>query len=166
MYVELHARSAFSFLEGASTPEQLASACLALGMPSMALMDRDGMYGSPRFHLAMTKLGLTAHIGAEVTCSGRGRLVLLVGSAQGYKNLCRLLTRMKLRAEKGKGAIDLEEAREFSAGLICLTGGDEGVFAHSLHLGGLQAAFSLTKKLQDIFGRENLYLELQRHFLH
>jgi error-prone DNA polymerase len=164
MYIELHARSAFSFLEGASTPEQLASACLALGMPSMALMDRDGMYGSPRFHLAMTKLGLTAHIGAEITCSGRGRLVLLVGSAQGYKNLCRLLTRMKLRAEKGQGAIDLEEAREFSAGLICLTGGQEGLLAHALQSGGQKAALTLVQQLSSIFGSENLYLELQRHF--
>jgi error-prone DNA polymerase len=165
MYIELHARSAFSFLEGASTPEQLASACAALGMPSMALMDRDGMYGSPRFHLAMNKLGLKAHIGGEVSCSEGGRLVLLAGSAEGYKNLCRLLTRMKLRAEKGQGAIDLEEAREFSSGLICLTGGDEGILAYSLGRGGMQAAFSLAKKLRDIFGRENLYLELQRHFL-
>ena len=165
MYIELHARSAFSFLEGASTPEQLAGACSALGMPSMALMDRDGMYGSPRFHLAMSKLGLRAHIGAEVTCNEGGRLVLLVSSAEGYKNLCRLMTRMKLRAEKGKGAIDLEESREFSSGLICLTGGEEGILAHSLRHDGPQAAFSLTKKLQDIFGKENLYLELQRHFL-
>src|SRR5262245_50903912 len=153
MYVELHARSAFSFLEGASTPEQLASTCSLLGMPSMALMDRDGMYGSPRFHLAMNKLGLRAHIGAEVSCSEGGRLVLLVSAAEGYKNLCRLMTRMKLRAEKGKGAIDLEEAREFSAGLVCLTGGDEGIVAHSLRHGGQQAAFALTKKLRDIFGR-------------
>ena len=165
MYVELHARSAFSFLEGASTPEQLANTCAQLSMPSMALMDRDGLYGSPRFHLAMNKLGLRAHIGAEVTCAEGGRLVLLVGAAEGYRNLCQLLTRMKLRAEKGKGAIDLEEAREFSKGLICLTGGDEGIFAYSLHHGGLQAAFALTKKLQDIFGRENLYLEVQRHLL-
>jgi len=77
MYVELHARSAFSFLEGASTPEQLVSACASLGMPSMALMDRDGMYGSPRFHLAMKKHGLKAHVGSEIECIEGGRLVLL-----------------------------------------------------------------------------------------
>src|SRR5262245_22215881 len=165
MYVELHAHSAFSFLEGASTPEQLAGTCLSLGMPSMALMDSDGMYGSPRFHLAMNKLGLRAHVGAEVTCTEGGRLILLVSTAEGYKNLCRLLTRMKLRAEKGKGALNLDEAREFSRGMICLTGGDEGIFAHNLRYGGLQAAFALTKKLQDIFGKQSLYLELQRHFL-
>ncbi|HEU0368151.1 MAG TPA: error-prone DNA polymerase [Candidatus Acidoferrum sp.] len=165
MYVELHARSAFSFLEGASTPEQLASACSALSMPSMALLDRDGMYGSPRFHLAMTKIGLKAHIGAEISCAEGGRLVLLVSSAEGYKNLCRLLTRMKLRSEKGKGAIRLEEAEEFSSGLICLTGGEEGLFANSLRQGGPKTASALVERLRGIFGRENLYAELQRHFL-
>src|SRR5215471_7349606 len=165
MYVELHARSAFSFLEGASTPEQLAGACSALGMPSMALMDRDGMFGSPRFHLAMNRLGLRAHIGAEVTCAEGGRLVLLVSAAEGYKNLCRLLTRMKLRAEKGKGAIDLKEAAEFSAGLICLTGGEEGLLAHALRNCGQKTAFTLVQQLSSIFGVDNLYIELQRHFL-
>ena len=68
MYVELHARSAFSFFEGASTPEELASACSALGMPSMALLDRDGLYGAPRFYLAAQEIGIRAHIGAEVAC--------------------------------------------------------------------------------------------------
>jgi len=165
MYVELHARSAFSFLEGASTPERLASTCSVLGMPSMALLDRDGMYGSPRFHLAMTKIGLKAHIGAEITCTEGGRLVLLVGSAEGYRNLCRLLTRMKLRAGKGKGAILLEEAEEFGEGLICLTGGEEGLFASRLHRGGLKTASALVEQLCGIFGRSNLYIELQRHFL-
>ena len=70
MYVELHSRSAFSFLEGASIPEGLIGVCANLGMPSMALLDRDGLYGSPRFHLAAKKIGIKAHIGAEVTCAG------------------------------------------------------------------------------------------------
>ena len=163
MYVELHARSAFSFLEGASTPEQLASTCASLHMPSMALLDRDGMYGSPRFYLAMKKLGLAAHIGAEITCNDGGRLVLLAASREGYRNLCRLLTRMKLRAEKGKGTIRLDEAREFSTGLICLTGGDEGLLAGALRQDGLEAATSLLLQLSTIFGKDNLYVELQRH---
>src|SRR6266850_1248141 len=67
MYVELHARSAFSFLEGASVPEELIAACQALKMPAMALLDRDGVYGAPRFYLAAKKHGLKAHIGAEIT---------------------------------------------------------------------------------------------------
>jgi len=69
MYIELHSRSAFSFLEGSSLPEELAGVCAQLSMPAMALLDRDGVYGAPRFHLAAKKLGVRAHIGAEITFS-------------------------------------------------------------------------------------------------
>src|ERR1700689_2417680 len=73
MYVELHSRSAFSFLEGASIPEELIGVCSNMGMPAMALLDRDGVYGSPRFHLAAKKAKLKAHIGTEITvASGQG----------------------------------------------------------------------------------------------
>src|ERR1700751_5550135 len=164
MYVELHARSAFSFLEGASSPEELAGACAAHNMPSMALVDREGLYGSPRFHLAMKKLERKAHIGAEVSCLEGGRLSLLAASREGYQNLCRLLTRMKLRSEKGKGAIRLREVREFSRGLICLTGGDEGLFAHTLCRDGVKQAVAHLSELCAIFGKDNLYVELQRPF--
>ena len=99
---------------------------------AMALLDRDGLYGSPRFHLAMKKLERKAHIGAEISCVEGGRLSLLAASREGYQNLCRLLTRMKLRSEKGKGAIHLRELGPCSRGLICLTGGDEGLFEHTL----------------------------------
>src|SRR4026207_2332786 len=68
-YVELHARSAFSFLEGVSVPEELIAAAAELGMPAMALLDRDGVYGAPRFHLAAAKQGIKAHVGAEITVS-------------------------------------------------------------------------------------------------
>jgi len=68
-YAELHARSAFSFLEGASVPEELAGACAEFGMPAMALMDRNGVYGAPRFHMAAKKTGIRAHIGSEITCT-------------------------------------------------------------------------------------------------
>src|SRR5215467_1283598 len=69
MYVELHARSAFSFLEGASAPESLIARCAELKMPAMALLDRDGIYGAPRFHMAAQKAKIQAHIGAEVSCN-------------------------------------------------------------------------------------------------
>ena len=164
MYVELHARSAFSFLEGASLPEELASVCAAHGMSSMAVVDRDGLYGSPRFHLAMDKLQLKAHVGAEVSCAEGGRVTLLVASREGYQNLSRLLTRMKLRAEKGKGAIRLDELREHYRGLICLTGGDEGLFAHILSRDGVKKAVAHLFELCAIFGKDGVYVELQRHF--
>src|SRR5207249_3818384 len=76
MYVELHARSAFSFLEGASLPEELAALCAHLHMPAMALLDTDGVYGAPRFYMAAKKIGLTAHMGAEITCQPFGSVIL------------------------------------------------------------------------------------------
>jgi error-prone DNA polymerase len=164
MYVELHARSAFSFLEGASVPEELASVCHMLGMPSMALLDRDGLYGAPRFYLCAEKVGIRAHIGAEVSCTQGWRYPLLVTSPEGYKNLCRLITRMKLRAKKGEGAIETNELESASSGLICLTGGDEGPLAYTLRSGGKENARKCLEHLCAIFGRNNVYVELQRHF--
>src|SRR5215472_6510145 len=119
-YIELHARSAFSFLQGASLPEGLAQTAANLGYPAMALVDRDGVYGAPRFHLAAKKAGIRAHIGAEITCTDGFQYPLLVETRAGYQNLCRLITRMKLRAKKGKGVVALEEMAEFAQGLICL----------------------------------------------
>src|SRR5881628_2193315 len=121
LYIELNARSAFSFLEGASLPEELIAACADFGMPAMALLDRDGVYGAPRFHMAAKKAGIRAHIGAEVTCTDGHRYPLLAESRAGYQNLCRLITRMKLRAKKGEGAATPEEFAEFAQGLVCLT---------------------------------------------
>ena len=143
-YVELHARSAFSFLEGACVPEELAGACANLGMPAMALLDRNGVYGSPRFHMAAKKAGMRAHIGSEITCTNGRSYPLLAESREGYQNLCRLVTRMKLRAPKGEGAATLEELAEFSRGLLCIT-------AHP------------DERLLAIYGPHHLYAELQRH---
>src|SRR6202165_37214 len=187
MYVELHSRSAFSFLEGASIPEELIGVCANLGMPAMALLDRDGVYGSPRFHLAAKKAEIKAHIGAEVSCvvtglcpvqagsspattqdaclPGSARLPLLVASRAGYQNLCRLITKMKLRVGRKEGALASEpDFIEHAAGLICLTGGEEGPLASALAQGGAQSAFEAVKRLTEIFGTHNVYVELQRHF--
>jgi len=186
LFIELHARSAFSFLEGASLPEELIGVCQHFHMPAMALLDTDGVYGAPRFHLAANKAKIKAHIGAEVTSeplphvilsdphssvilSGAGasrreasaeskdpyhpksvqgveiprsarndnffRLPLLVQSRPGYQNLCRLITKMKLRTRKGEGAVTTQELEEHAEGLICLTGGDEGPLAAALQQG-------------------------------
>jgi error-prone DNA polymerase len=164
MYVELHARSAFSFLEGAASPEELAGACGASGMGAMALLDRDGVYGSPRFHLAGRKCSMRAHIGAEVTSTAGWRYPLLVESREGYRNLCRLITRMKLRAKKGEGSVRHEEVAEMRGGLICLTGGAEGPLTHALGQGGIDRGSECVEQLCRTFGRENVYVELQRHF--
>src|SRR5471032_1863076 len=117
-YVELHARSGFSFLEGAAVPEELAGACAEFDMPAMALVDRNGVYGAPRFHMAARKAGIQAHVGSEITCTNGVSYPLLAATREGYRNLCRLVTRMKLRARKGEGAATLEELAEFSRGLF------------------------------------------------
>ncbi|MFY9789733.1 MAG: error-prone DNA polymerase [Candidatus Sulfotelmatobacter sp.] len=190
MYIELHARSAFSFLEGSSLPEDLAGICARLQMPAMALLDTDGVYGAPRFHMAAKKLKIKAHIGAEVTCdlnqstiknqqstiapvqvgnrqSAIGnsfRLPLLVSSRTGYQNLCRLITKMKLRNKKGEGAVYGKELEEHAHGLICLTGGADGPMARALQNGGIEEARKQVEQLIGLFGRGNVYVELQRHF--
>jgi len=170
-YVELHARSAFSFLEGASLPEDLASRCAEFQQPAMAIADANGFYGSPRFHLAAGKLNIRALIGAEIDTEEGCRYTLLVESRQGYQNLCRLITRTKMR----NGSIGKAESSyateadfaEYSSGLICLTGGDEGPLAQIYRqANGPEAADRAQNKiatLTRLFGPKNVYLELQRH---
>ena len=171
MYVELHARSAFSFLEGASLPEALIAVCAEYGMPGMALLDRNGVYGAPRFHLAAQKYKLRAHIGAEVTIDdtlfgtvGPARYPVLVESRTGYQNLCRLITRTKLRAKKEESAARIEELEEHADGMICLTGGDDGPLAEALMRGGYEEGVREVERLMRIFGSRNVFVELQRHF--
>ncbi|MHB8755153.1 MAG: DNA polymerase III subunit alpha [Candidatus Acidiferrales bacterium] len=163
-YIELHARSAFSFLEGASLPEELADVCAEREIPAMALLDRDGVYGAPRFHLAAKKNSLRSHVGAEVTSSAGWRYPLLVESRAGYQNLCRLITGMKMAARKGEGCVSAQGVAEKAAGLICLTGGDEGPLAHALIHGGIARGIECAEQLGESFGRQNVYVELQRHF--
>src|ERR1700690_1621451 len=114
MYVELHARSAFSFLEGASLPEDLIHQCAQLEIPAMALIDTDNVSGAPRFYLAAKKLGIRAHMGAEITGEDGARYPLLAESRAGYQNLCRLITSMKLRSSKGEAKASEAELRQFS----------------------------------------------------
>jgi error-prone DNA polymerase len=181
-YVELHASSAFSFLAAGSQPEALIERAVEIDMPSIALADRNGLYGVARFHTTAAKSGVRAHIGAEIAVSSFGnrltpaawqphqfpveppRIVLLCASQTGYQNLCQLITRFKMReATKAEGAATLEDLEEFSAGLICLTGGDEGPLAAALAQQGSTGAGNLADRLASIYGRGNLYLELQRH---
>ena len=182
-YVELHARSAFSFLEGASLPEFLMQQAAELEMPAMALLDRNGVYGAPRFHMEGQKRGVRAHIGAEIAVSDLGqrlrpaaylphshpvepvRLPLLVESRIGYQNLCRLISRFKLReSKKAEGSALASDFEEYGKGLVCLTGGSEGPLAAALAQGGYDAAQKSVERLMRIFGPRNVYVEIQRHF--
>src|SRR6266511_5845726 len=117
MYTELHAASAFSFLRASSLPEDLVARAAELGYPAVALVDRDGVAGAPRFFKAARAAGLRPMVGAELTLEGGGCLPLLVESRAGYRNLCRAITEMKAGVEKGKGVLVLETLRDRSEGL-------------------------------------------------
>jgi error-prone DNA polymerase len=181
-YVELHASSAFSFLEGASQPEELMEQAVHLELPAMALLDRNGVYGSARFHTSAKRNNIRAHVGAEIAVSDMGtrmmhaswmphqrvaepcRLPLLCESRIGYQNLCQLITKFKMREpKKSEGATNQKDLEHYAKGLVCLTGGDEGPLAAALIKGGEEAGRSILERLVQIFGRESVYVEVQRH---
>ena len=164
MFVELHAQSAFTFLEGADQPEALAAEAARRGMPALALVDRDGVYGAPRFHRAAVDAGIRPLVGSELTLAGGARLPVLVEDREGWQNLCGLITRAKLGAPKGKAAITLEDLEARASGLVCLTGGARGPLAGAVHAGDRDAARRVLDRLVGIFGRHNVFVEVQRHF--
>jgi error-prone DNA polymerase len=159
MYVELHACSAFSFLRGGSFPEQLAEVAAELEMPAMALVDRNGVYGAQRFSVAAREQNVRPIIGCELSMEDGGILPVLVENRAGYKNLCELLTQAHLRSEKGQCAVKWDELPQFAEGLVAL-------FGASLIAGETPAT---TEEKMPVrlgpFGRENVFVEIQRHFL-
>ena len=153
-YVELHACSAFSFLRAASFPEQLAEVAAELSMPALALLDRNGVYGAQRFSVAAREQNIRPIIGCELEMEDGRILPLLVENRTGYKNLCELLTQAHLRSEKGKCAVRWNELPQFAEGLVALFAG-----CHPQHLAD-RAQF-----LINVFGRDNVFVEIQRHLL-
>ena len=162
-YVELHARSAFSFLRAGSLPESLVAEAGRLGMPALALCDRDGVYGAVRLHMSGKEAGVRALVGAELTMEDASVVPVLVATRAGYRGLCGLLTTAHLRAEKGEGRIAWSELAEAQGGLVALTGDEEGPVRRAWLEGGPAAAAAAGARLQRIFGRENLHVEIQRH---
>ena len=160
-YVELHACSAFSFLRGASFPEQLAETAAGLQMPAMALLDRNGVYGAQRFSVAAREQNVRPIVGAELSMEDGCILPVLVQSRTGYKNLCELLTQAHLRSEKGSCAVQWDELTQYAEGLVVLLGSArEGVSAPQRQNPTGRAQF-----LIDVFGRDHVFVEIQRHFV-
>ncbi|TMB46090.1 MAG: DNA polymerase III subunit alpha [Deltaproteobacteria bacterium] len=154
-YVELRCRSAFSFLAGASLPEDLIDQAAALGYDALALADRGGVYGAPRFFTAARRAGIRPLVGAEVPVEGAGLLWLLVEDRDGYRNLCRLITAGALGRPKGEARVGWEQVEAHARGLHCLAGGSDGPLA------GADAAANLGR-LRAIFG-ERLAVDVHRH---
>ena len=190
-YAELRAASAFSFLNGASLPEDLADTAAALDLPAMALVDTNGLSGAPRFFKAAKQAGIKPLVGAEVVLDERPalprqrrgplglvppplppgisppRLTLLVENQRGYRNLCSLLTAAARGKPKGQAAATWEEIAAHAEGLHVLTGGEESVVTRALtsrDAGGLEAAGKELDRLFALFSGR-LHVELQRHLL-
>ena len=161
-YVELHACSAFSFLRGASFPEQLAETAAELEMPAMALLDRNGVYGAQRFSVAAREQNVRPIVGCELSMVDGSILPVLVENRTGYKNLCELLTKAHLRSEKGKCAVRWSELPQFSEGLVALANARIVNCRASVSDANLAAR---PQFLIDTFRRENVFVEVQRHFL-
>jgi len=157
MYAELHAHSAFSFLDGASLPEELAGAAAELGYGACALTDHNGLSGSMEFAQASKGLGLKAIHGAEIDLEDGRHLTLLVDTQEGWRGLCRILTRAHAHARdhgEPPPAVPLETLEEHAAGLVCLSGcARQGVHDEPT-----------LRRLLAAFGREGLHVELQRPF--
>jgi len=173
-YVELHCHSAFSFLDGASTPMELAAAAAELGYPALALTDHDGLWGSMEFAHSCKGLGIRPITGAEVTVRIAGdlmHLTLLVETAEGYRNLCRLLTEAHAHTRENTPRtaeqpwVPLERAEELAGGLVCLSGcARDGALAGTWGRGDATGAEAAGRRLLAAFGPEHLRVELQRPY--
>src|ERR671930_987042 len=163
-YVELHAHSSYSFLDGASLPEELAVRAAELGYPALALTDHDGVYGSLEFAHAAKHFGVRPITGAELTLADRSNVTLLVETPKGYANLCRLITTAHAHTRPpGKEsqppadpALDQALLEELNEGLVCFS----GCARHGLAVRNPNAAGRLTRA----FGRDRFFVELQRPY--
>jgi error-prone DNA polymerase len=180
-------------LRGASFPEQLVETALQLDLSALAVCDRNGLYGAPRFCEAAREKGLRPIVGCELTMLDGSVLPVLVENRKGYRNLCTLLSHTHLRSSKGECAVDWDELAQYAEGLIALTGDEEGPLRRALILekspssparspspprtssrkkknslfsaDALIDPHAVLQKLVRIFGRENLFIELQRRLL-
>jgi error-prone DNA polymerase len=172
-YAELHCHSNFSFLDGASHPEELVEQAARLGLDAVALTDHDGMYGVVRFAEAAAELGVATVFGAELslglTAPQNGvadpegsHLLLLARDPDGYRGLCRTISTAQLAGqEKGRPVYDLDEVVADTAGhVLVLTGCRKGAVRQALHRGGRTAAAAALRGLVERFGADHVAVEL------
>jgi len=157
-YVPLWCKTNFSFLEGASHPEELIETAHGYGLPAVAVTDRDGVYGVVRAHLKAKALGISLLIGAQVTATGGSTIILIAANGHGYKNLCSLLSAGRLRSPKGQSGVTWEEICSHAEGLIALWGGPRSALANP------DAPSAFVFDLKQAFG-DRLYVLAVRHRL-
>jgi error-prone DNA polymerase len=155
-YVPLWCRTNYSFLEGASHPDELVQAAVELGLPALAITDRDGVYGVVRAHVKARELGLKLLLGSEMSLDDGTTITLLAMDRGGWANLCRLITRGRLRSEKGQCVVGWPEVCEHAEGLIALWGGERSLLASEAGPGAVGPA------LKSSYG-DRLYAMVTRH---
>jgi error-prone DNA polymerase len=160
-YVELHCHSAFSLREGATPPEELIQIAILKGYTALALTDHDSLAGAMQFAQAGKAHGLQAIIGAEITLSDESHLTLLCETPRGYANLSRLLSRANLNSPRGEPRVRFEWLAEHSEGLIALSGCRKGQVARLVEAKEPRPALEAAERLRDVFGSDNLFIELQ-----
>ncbi|HNQ91803.1 MAG TPA: DNA polymerase III subunit alpha [Alphaproteobacteria bacterium] len=163
-FIHLHVHSAYSLAEGAIPVKNLVKKARAMNMPAIAITDSGNLFGAMEFSLEASKSGIQPIIGSRVLVGEEeSHLVLLVQNEAGYLNLSELISRSFLASDgQSKPRIEWEWLKEFSSGLICLTGGVKGPIGQALLHKQMEAARAKTSQLKDIFG-DRLYIELQRH---
>jgi error-prone DNA polymerase len=164
-YVELHAHSCYSLLDGASTPVELVAQAAAHGMTALALTDHDAVYGAVQFAKAAQAAGVRAIHGAELTLEDDSHLTLLAADTTGWANLCALITLARHHAPKGEARLPVGALEAHTDGLIALSGCRRGRIARALLRGERDSAKQHTLHYLDLFGRDRFWIELQHHLL-
>jgi error-prone DNA polymerase len=156
MYCPLFCKSSFSFLEGASQPEELILAAQTLGLSSIALTDRDGVYGIVEAHVAAKEAGIKLIVGSEISIDDGSTIVLLATKRAGYANLCQLITVGRRRSEKGVSVVGWREVYEHASDLVALWGGERSLMTKE------PDPFFVGAGLKEAFG-DRLYAMAARH---
>ena len=157
-YVPLWCKSSYSFLQGASHPDELVQAAYERGLPALALTDRDGVYGVVRAHLKARELGVKMIIGSEISVDDGSAIILLVRDRRGYASLCRLITRGRVRSPKGESSVSWTEVCEHAKGLVALWGGERSLLVR----GKAGEPDPVAGELKDAF-QDRIYALLARH---
>jgi error-prone DNA polymerase len=181
-YVELHCHSAYSFLDGASHPVELAAAAAEQGHEALALTDHDGLHGAMEMAQALKPLGVRPITGAELTLDDGTHVTLLCESREGYTNLCRLITASHWHTRRwaregwqeggrrqdpidGDPSIGLGTLEQHTHGLVCLSGcAGNGAVASRIEAGDHPGAAAVARRLLAAFGLDRFRIELQRPY--
>ncbi len=165
MFVHLHVHSCFSFLDGGSSIKSLVEKAAALGMPAMALTDHDNLCGAVQFKLEAERAGIKPVHGAEITIDGGHHLVLLAENQEGYRNLCRILTKAHLRNPRGRPQAGMSILKEHSEGIIALSGCRKGKIPAAILCRRYDEAYRTALIYSEIWGKDNFFLELEDSYL-